>query len=280
MKEVLVPIDFSEESIIALEYGIDLANHLEANVRVIHVKTGSVIVPFFSNDETDDRLNQDVDTWAQQLYEQFKVRYTVKCGQFDYKIREGNVIKEICNQAKYDDSTIMVLGSHNKESTNYRWVGSPAYRLVAHSPCPVLVVNKRMDLRHKISSIGLPVDYSIASRKKVPAITGIAKLFNAKVYVIGLKSNDLKWMNQQMSSFVTLVDNFVRKRAQVEVVQSQLTGKEFAKNLMDYSQKMSIDLITSHVHHTNNPFVRVFQSFTNELINKSLKPVLVIPTKD
>lgn len=280
MKEVLVPIDFTEESLIALDYGIDLANHLQANIRVVHVKTDSLIIPFFSKDEVNDRLSQDVEAWAEELHRQFAPKYKVDCGVFDYKIREGNIVKEISNQARYGDSTIMVLGAHEDGSYVSQWVGSPAYRMVAHSPCPVLVVSKRMQLNHDIKHIALPVDYSIASRKKVPAIAGVAHLFGAKVHVVGLKTSDLDWMNEQMNAFVKLVEKFIINQAKVEVELVQLTGREFANNLMHFAEDNSIDLITTHVHHTHNPFVRVFQSFTNDLINKSLKPVLVIPTKD
>ncbi|WP_430813057.1 universal stress protein [Carboxylicivirga sp. RSCT41] len=280
MKEVLIPVDFSEESLIALDYGIDLANHLLANVRVIHVKTDSVIVPFFTTDPYSDKLNQDVDVWAHQLYDRYSKEYKVEGGYFDFKIREGNVVKEVCNQAKYGDSTIIVLGSHDDASVSSKWVGSPAYRLVAHSPCPVIVVNKRMKLKHEIGSIALPVDYSIASRKKVPEIAGVARLFNANVHVVGLKSSDLVWMNNEMHSYVRQVKNYVINKAKVEVNDIVLTGRSYADNLMEYAMDANIDLLTTHVHHTANPFVRVFQSFTNDLINKSLKPVLVIPTKD
>ncbi|MBK3516507.1 universal stress protein [Carboxylicivirga marina] len=280
MKEVLIPVDFSNESLIALEYGINMANHLNARVRVVHVKTNQLIVPFFSSDEATDKLNQDVDAWAHELYRRFKSQYKVECGLFDFKIREGNIVTEICNQAKYGDSTIMVLGAHDDVSMNSKWLGSPAYRLVAHSPCPVIVVNKRMQFRHEIKSIALPVDYSVASRKKVPEIAGIAHLFDAKVHVVGLKSSDLVWMNKEMMSFVKQVKEFVSAEAKVEVSDTMITGKDYAHNLLDYAQASDIDLITTHVHHTTNPFVRIYQSFTNEIINKSLKPVLVIPTKD
>jgi nucleotide-binding universal stress UspA family protein len=280
MKEVLIPVDFSEESLIALDYGIELANHLIANVRIIHVKTDSVIVPFFTTDPDNDKLNQDIESWAQKLYKEFSKKYKVAKGNFDFKIREGNVVKEVCNQAKYGDSTIIVLGSRNENATSSKWVGSPAYRLVAHSPCPVIVVNKRMQLHYEIASIALPVDYDIASRKKVPEIAGIAHLFNANVHVVGLKSSDLIWMNNEMMNYVKQVKNYVVNRAKVEVHETVLTGRNYADNLMKYANRENIDLITTHVHHTPNPFVRVFQSFTNELINNSLKPVLVIPTKD
>ncbi|MCU4156249.1 universal stress protein [Carboxylicivirga sp. A043] len=280
MKEVLIPVDFSEESVIALEYGIDLANHLQANVRVIHVKTDSVIVPFFTNDLATDTLSQDVEAWAQKLHDKFVKNYTVKCGYFDFKIREGNVVKEVCNQARYGDSTLIVLGAHEDSSISAKWVGSPAYRLVAHSPCPVIVVNKRMKMKHEISSIALPVDYSIASRKKVPEIAGMARLFGADVHVVGLKTADLTWMNKEMKNYVKQVKQFISNKAKVEVVEAVLTGREYAENLLTYVDENDIDLVTTHVHHTPNPFVRIFQSFTNDLINNSIKPVLVIPTKD
>ncbi|WP_430810407.1 MULTISPECIES: universal stress protein [unclassified Carboxylicivirga] len=280
MKEILVPVDFSEESMIALEYAIALANHLKANVRIIHVKTDALIVPFFSKDKADDRLSQDVQAWCETLYDRYIKQYNVHCGVFDYKIREGVVVKEISNQARYGDSTIMVLGAHKVESNGPKWLGSPAYRLVAHSPCPVIVLNRGMALHYEIKNIALPVDYSVASRKKVPAIAGLAKLFKAKVHVVGLLSSDLPWMNAQMRAYVKLVSDFLMTKAGVEVVQEQLTGREYAANLMHYADTHNIDLLTAHVHHTNNPFVRLYQSFTNELINHSVKPVLIIPTKD
>ncbi len=280
MYEVLIPVDFSEESIIALEYGIDLANHLNANLRVIHVKADSLIVPFYVENAADYTLDHNVDIWANDLHVKYKAKYIVENGHFDYKIREGNVVKEITNQAKYDDATIMVMGAHSDKSIGARWVGSNAYRLVSHSPCPVIVVNKKMKLVHNIKSIVVPVDYSIASRKKVPAVTGMAYLFDAKVHVVGLKPSDLKWMNEEMDVFVNQVRNYIVNNGKVEVVTHQLVGSDFAQNIMKYSDEVDTDILTVHVHHSNNPFVRLFQSFANELINNSLKPVLVIPTKD
>lgn len=279
MKEVLIPVDFSDESKVALEYGIDIANTMQANVRVIHIKTNNLIVPFFTSDKTYDKINPDISAWAKKLHLTYSERYHVTNGRFDYKIREGNVRTEVCNQAKYGDSTLIVLGSHF-ETSQSTWPGSQAFRLVAHSPCPVLVVNKRMQLNKQINSIALPIDYDIASRKKVAAIAGIACLFKARIHVVGLKSSNLKWMNKRISTFVMQVQQFINKSSKVEVSTEILTGKDYANNLMQYTKAQAIDLITTHVHHTNNPFVRIFQSFTNDLINQSVKPLLIIPTKD
>ena len=40
MKQVLIPVDFSNSAVNALLYGIEMANQLKANVRIMHVITG------------------------------------------------------------------------------------------------------------------------------------------------------------------------------------------------------------------------------------------------
>ncbi len=280
MKEVLIPVDFTEESAAAIDFGIELANHLKANLRLMHVKTDSIIIPFNTTNEADCRLSQDVEKWAEELHETYQSKYHVECGVFDYKIREGNVVKEVCNQAKYGDSSIIVLGTHNDSMKSSKWVGSPAYRLVSHAPCPVLVVNKRMELKKDIKKIAVPVDYTIASRKKLPAVAGIAFLFDADVHVVGLRNSDLPWMNDAMEMYVKQVEKYLIDNARVDVETIQIRGREFARNILKYAEDEDIDLITAHVHHSDNPFVRLFQPFTNDLVNKSMKPVLVIPTSD
>lgn len=47
MRRVLVPIDFSENSLMALKHGIAIANRLESDLRILHVKTGTHYAPEF-----------------------------------------------------------------------------------------------------------------------------------------------------------------------------------------------------------------------------------------
>lgn len=280
MKRVLIPIDFSTDSVNALVYGIEMANHLKANVRVMHVHTGVNYAPSFAKDQTEWRINGQTAVWMDELKLEYKDLYYVPGGTFDYKIREGNVVNEISNQAKYDDSSLIVVGSHGESGFESRFVGSNAYRLVAHSPCPVIVVGKGMKWNGSIKKIVIPIDYTKASRRKIPIVAGIAKLFGAKVFLVGLKESNLKYILNRIGMLNRQVERFIISNAGLEVESTILSGKNLVQQLVDYTNEVEADMVSIHIHHSSNPFANIFRPFSNELINTSEKPVLAIPTKD
>ena len=280
MKRVLVPVDFSEASLSALEYGIELANLLKADIRVMHVITGKNYAPSFdSNNNVELRLDGQIDNWMMKLKEDYGLRYKVTNGTYDIKIRQGNITKEICNQAKYDDTSLIVVGAHGISGFEDKWIGSNAYRLVAHSPCPVLLVRKNMKWQ-AFSKIVLPVDIKKESRLKVPVVTGVAKLFNAKVYVVGLRDTNFSSILNSIKAAIKQVQRFIEQNAKLETDSEVLTGGGLAQKLLNYADSISADLVTVQVHHDSNPFADLFKPFANDVINNATMPILVIPTKE
>jgi len=280
MKRVLIPIDFSNDSINALEYGIEMANYLSANVRIMHVKTGINYMPSFAKDQATSRLNGQVERWMDEIKDQHQIKYQVPGGQLDYKVREGNVAHEISNQAKYDDSSLIVVGSHGESGFQDRWIGSNAFRLAAHSPCPVIVVGKGMKWGKGIRRIVVPIDYTKASRQKIPVLAGVARHFKARVDLVGLKQSNFQFIVKRIGQFNKQVERFLREKAGVEVRSSIFSGKHLGQQMIDYADKVDADMVTIHIHHSSNPFSNLFRPFANELINRSTKPVFVIPTKE
>jgi nucleotide-binding universal stress UspA family protein len=105
MKTILVPIDFSADSINALEHAIIIANKVEASIRLIHVvKSKNFEAPFVINEFTST-LSNSIDDFMKRILEKYEKK--VK-GGMDFKIREGKIYREICNQAKYDDAYLII----------------------------------------------------------------------------------------------------------------------------------------------------------------------------
>ncbi|MBN2164750.1 MAG: universal stress protein [Marinilabiliaceae bacterium] len=279
MKRVLVPVDFSEASISALEFGLELANRLKADLRVMHVNTGKNYAPKFDSDNVDLRINDQIDHWMLKLKEEYVVRYKVTGGDFDIKIREGNITKEICNQAKYDDTSLIVLGAHGVSGFEDKWIGSNAYRLVANAPCPVLLVRKNMVWK-EFRKIVLPVGIKKESRLKVPVVAGLAKLFNAKVYVVGMRDTRITSILNSVKAVIKQVQRYIESNAKLETEFEVLTGSGLANRLLEYSNSIDADLISVQVHHDSNPFSDFFRPFANDVINNATRPVLVVPTRE
>ncbi len=280
MKQVLIPVDFSNSAVNALLYGIEMANQLKANVRIMHVITGDHYSPAFAKDQVAMKINENAEVWLQELIKEHGYKHKVIDGTIDYKIREGNVVNEIANQAKYDDTSLIVIGSHGASGFQAKFIGSNAYRLVSHSPCPVIVVNEKMEVNPDIKRIVVPLDYSKASRRKIPAVTGLAKLFKAEVNIVGLKESNLDFIIKRIGLVNRQVERFIRANAEVEVTVDTITGNHLAEQLIEFSRKVDADLISLHIHHSTNPFTNWFKPFSNDVINNSDKPVLVIPTKE
>lgn len=278
MKRILIPIDFSEDAMNAMVYGIAVANQINANLRIMHVKTGLSYAPTFAKNQAELIINEQVEGWLQDLIKKYSDEYVVPGGKFDYKVREGNVVHEISNQAKYDDTSLIVVGSHGASGFQSKWIGSNAYRLVAHSPCPVLVVNHTLQWNGGIRRMVVPVDFSKASRKKIPVVAGLAKAFNSKIFLVGLRESQFQYLLKRVAMFNRQVEKYLTNNAGLEVENAVLVGKRLVQQIINFAEEKNADLITVHINHTNNPFSNLFKPFANDLINNSTKPVLVVPT--
>ncbi|MFT3740322.1 MAG: universal stress protein [Breznakibacter sp.] len=279
MKRVLVPIDFSEASMNALEYGLQIANLFEADLRVMHVVTGKHYAPPFEYDQPELFIRGRVDEWMEKVLKDIRPRYKVTGGKVDIKIREGNVTKEISNQAKYDDSSMIVLGSHGISGFEDKWVGSNAYRLVSNTMCPVLLVRKGMPWK-PLKKIVLPIDITKESRMKIPVVVGFGKLFNSTIHVVGMKRTSMLFVYNRIKSAIRQVQDFVEKKAGLESEYGIIEGNNLPQKLLEYAENVNADLIAVRIHHDTNPFNDLIRPFVNEVINYSERPVLVVPTHE
>lgn len=280
MKRVLVPIDFSEASIAALDYGIEISNLLKSDLRIMHVHTGKNYSPKFDiNNSAELRIDGQVEHWMDKLKEECAMRYKVSGGKCDYKIREGNITKEISNQAKYDDTSLIVLGAHGISGFEDKWIGSNAYRLVSNAPCPVLLVRKGMKWKN-INRIVMPIDIKKQSRLKVPVVAGVAKLFNAKIYIVGLRDTHFSSILVSINAAIKQVQHYIEDKAKLKTESEIITGGNLPTKLMEYSDSVDADLVAVQVHHDSNPFSDLFRPFANDVINNATKPVLVVPTRE
>ncbi|GAF02571.1 universal stress protein [Saccharicrinis fermentans] len=278
MRRILVPIDFSENSFNALNYGIQIANKLNAELRIIHVRTQKQTQKYLRKN-IDSLLTEDLEGWLDEIIIKHKPSYLVPGGSIDYKIREGNVFKEVSNQAKYDDTTIIVMGTHGASGFEDKYIGSNAYRLVSASEVPVLAIRPERTWRG-INKIVLPISQRKSSRQKVPAVVGLAKLFDAQIYVVGVKEKGYSLANSRVKVFVKQTVKFIEKNTDIKVDSQLITEGKRADVLLKYASTIDADILATGMHHSGNPFENIIKPFVNQLINESDCPVLAVPTKE
>jgi len=137
MKTIIVPLDFSEESLTGLDLSLMLAKKTKANIQLIHVIGKNLN----HNNELIGMENQYAKTKFEDIIQKCKEKYDTKC-ILDYTIKEGQIFKEITKFAdKYDDALI-VLSTHGGSGFEELFIGGNAYKIISHSRNPVITVRK------------------------------------------------------------------------------------------------------------------------------------------
>lgn len=139
---ILSPVDFSGTSEYALQYAVDLASQLNAEVKVIHVyqfpaftvPESEFVAPLDSDFEADypARLQEQVDNLVE--------RYVSSGVKVTGGLAEGVPYSEIVRAAKELSADLIVLGTHGRTGLAHLLLGSVAERVVRLSPIPVLTV--------------------------------------------------------------------------------------------------------------------------------------------
>ncbi len=276
MKNIMVPIDFSENSILALETAIVLANKLEADLRMIHVTPSDANLEYakgLENHKNADEFPQDK---LDKLASQYSSQYTGK-GKFDYKILSGNVAEELVNVAKYDQVSMIVTGSHGVSGFTEKWIGSNALKLICNATCPVLVIRPNMTFNKSFSHFLAPIHIKKSSRRMIPTVANIAQLFSSKIILVGIQTSSLMWIFNRISAAVKQVQNYLsRKGVEVEST-TMLKGKDSYEKLFDIAKEKKADMIVCDVSNTGSFLSDRFRTELNKIINSSPCPVLTVP---
>ncbi|MCI5777974.1 MAG: universal stress protein [Bacteroidales bacterium] len=276
MGKIMVPIDFSENSILALEAALVIANKLKTDLRMVYIMPkGSSYAKGYSNATTPDEHPQDKLT---KLVSDFAAKYTAG-GKFDFYIGEGNIAEELINKAKYDETTMIVTGSHGVSGFTQSWIGGNAYKLICNAKCPVLVIRQGMEHDNSFSRMAIPLNISKASRRKMPQATRLAKIFNAKTILVGMQSSSILSIYYRISTAIKQVERYMRDNGVEVESTTMLKGKDNIGKLFEVIATKRADLVVVEAENTGAFFADRFRPELTSVINSSPCPVLVIPVE-
>lgn len=141
MNKILVPVDFSDVSFRVTEEARKLALALKAKVMLLHVtEPEPELVGFEPSPVVPTNISlRDPVKDAEKLQE---VANLFAGTGLDVALlnHEGDPVQKILEQAKLQDATLIVMGSHGHGAIYNLLVGSVAAGVLKSAACPVLVV--------------------------------------------------------------------------------------------------------------------------------------------
>jgi universal stress protein A len=144
---ILVPVDFSAHSDLALRYAITLADRFHATVEVLHV----VEDPFVSGAWSPEAVAPNIPELLTDLVAAARGKLDdLKAAAVNRGVRlkttvlttvlTGRPADSIADYAQTEKFDLIVMGTHGRTGLSHAVLGSVAERVVRNAPCPVLTV--------------------------------------------------------------------------------------------------------------------------------------------
>jgi nucleotide-binding universal stress UspA family protein len=140
-RTILVPIDFGDASMAALDYVADLVEGSEARIYVLHTFEIPIIgLPDGVVAATAELTSRIVNA-AQKALDDTIARYDGRKLVMTPLLKQGDARKVILGLAKELDADLICIGTHGRRGVARALIGSVAESVVRTSPVPVLTVH-------------------------------------------------------------------------------------------------------------------------------------------
>jgi universal stress protein A len=139
LKNILVPLDFSETSLKALQYAVSFAKQFGAKLTLLHVVQSPAYTVDFSYYPP---LRPEQLAGIEKQLEDIRNRMIPAEISVDIAVRENLVFEGILERAREMRADLIIATTHGHTGLKHLMLGSIAENIVRRAPCPVLVVRE------------------------------------------------------------------------------------------------------------------------------------------
>lgn len=275
LRKILVPIDFSETGMLALEHASFMARLAKADLLLLHVlpvqEYHFEIPEPVMRIENHDEVNRIVEQKLNETVE--RVHNTYGCVAKSLSAR-GKVSHEIMEVAQDEKVDLIVMGTHGASGFEEFFLGSNAHKVVTVAPCPVITVQTHAK-KLGFSNIVLPIDRTMHSREKVEVAITFANLFASKIHIVGLLEELDSHEEDKLNIVLDQVQNAITKH-ELPFTRKIVKGSNLANEALKYGAAVNADLIVIMTEHESAMNGIFLGNRAKQIVNHSKIPVLSI----
>lgn len=270
--KILVPIDFSEQSLIALSQSYNLAKNIKAEVVLLYVidEVNPMVKMFIKGlDEIRGVVESNLKSLADEKIKETGLKISTL-------VEEGKIYQVINDVAKKMEATFIVMGTKGVESSKF--IGSNALKVVKTAPCPVITI-KGKEHNKGCGKIVLPLDLTKETGDKVNKAIEIAKIFDAEICAVSILLTGKEDVVSKLKDQLLLVQNYIIKNkvnCTAEMVKILKKDDKLSHAVIAYAEKIDADLIMIMTQQEKDIKEFFIGSHAREIINISDIPVLSV----
>lgn len=275
--KILVPIDFYEQSMVALGQAVNLAKIKKSAIVLLSVIKEQSIMQTLFTDDTSDELKVKV----KEKLDSIALEYSKKHGiNVDAMVSKGKIYEQINEVAEMISADLIVMGTNGSQGRSSKIIGSNAERVVRLSKCPVITI-KGKDHRNGCENIILPIDLEKETKQKVTYALEYARYWNATIRVVSVVLRDNQAVRTKLTKNINQVKNFIIK-AGVKCTAELIEGEKkqtLGDFVFEYGKRFDADLIMIMTKNEDS-FSNTISDTARYIINNSEVPIMSIRPKE
>jgi nucleotide-binding universal stress UspA family protein len=277
MQKILVPTDFSDNSLKAITYASETAQKSGAIIYLLHVVEPTIDMV---NPQPDLFRDEVVKEKSEQLQLSQKVVTDNYPGiKIDIELSRGAIISSILDFSEREKMDLIVMGTTGASGLKEIFIGSVAAGVIGKTKIPVLTVPVSYEMEEP-DAILFATNQFEKNKNILDKVVAISKLFSAEIHVVvfkdigGDKNAEFIYNEEQLNHYLKfLKETFPEIIFRAELLQ----GKNFEINIDWYCNKNGVDLIAM-ITYPKSVLEKVFRkSVTKKMAFHSTIPILAIP---
>jgi nucleotide-binding universal stress UspA family protein len=269
MKNIIVPVDFSDTSVNAAKYAIELAKNIpDAVITLYHVYSTISFSALTSKDENSRQMISEAE---------LKTLKNKLDGGFDNitcVAEPGSLVECLAEYALGNHSDLVVMGITGSSKLTQVFMGTNTLNVIRNISCPVMIIPP--DAKYTgLKRVVFTSDFQdVARTTPFASIKKVLDIFKPKLDILNVDSEH----------FVELTPEFkIEKEAMEDKLGSYdpefsfLRSYDFLEGISSFVESRNIDAIIT-VPHKHTLFNQFFvTSTTKKLAYHSTVPIIAIP---
>lgn len=272
MKQILVPIDFSEASLNAAKYAAELARVDNTNILLLNVVSQavisdeSVLAPILQTqeekvNENKRRLQRDVNFLSLEYSSEIAGRVTT-----------GLPVDVIFEIARMHNTDLIVAGMKGRGKSNSIF-GSVATAMIRRRELPVLLIPERARFQ-EWKNITVATDFDAdMEMNRYELLWELAEKFSSRINILNVEKSDTSMSQSEIIGKVLTETAFSKLDHQFHEVRQ----RNITRGILSFINENPTDLLVM-IEHKHNLFERIFaKEHIKEMSYETRVPLLVLP---
>jgi nucleotide-binding universal stress UspA family protein len=265
--KILVPVDFSESSLNALETAVAIAGRNKAVLQILHVFDNILQAENNGSPNVLENERHIFDAMAGSILQKYGVRS-------ELLFMEGFTGPTIVKTAYLNKPDLVIMGAHGASGYRELFIGSNTFFTVKFSTCPVLIIPE-VARWPGFQKILYPARTTYGALQRYEFVKNLVKGQTAELEFLGLSVNRDADEESAMRSMADRLKNRIGdQKIQFSVNFSR--EKHIAREVLEYADRTNADLIviSPAIDVVNKQFF--VGPFSQRIINHAKVPVLHI----